>query len=131
MKSFQLYFLSVLRNNYANFTGRASLKQYWMFVLYLFVAFLLAALLDNLLGLTFSEVAPYGWIYSSLGLFTTIPQLGLLVRRLHDVGKSGWYYFIVCIPLVGAILLVVALAKKGDAEENKYGAAPIEEVAER
>ncbi|MBT3559904.1 MAG: DUF805 domain-containing protein [Flavobacteriaceae bacterium] len=53
-----------------------------------------------------------------------IPSLAVLVRRLHDVGKSGWFYFIVLIPLVGAIWLLVLFCTDGDQGENKWGPNP-------
>ena len=66
----------------------------------------------------------YGWIYVLTLLIHLIPSLGLVVRRLHDVGKSGWFFLISLIPLVGAIWLLVLFCTEGNSEENKYGPSP-------
>jgi uncharacterized membrane protein YhaH (DUF805 family) len=58
----------------------------------------------------------------SLAVF--LPSLGVLVRRLHDVGKSGWFFLIVLIPLIGAIWLLVLLFKDSEQGENKWGPSP-------
>lgn len=66
----------------------------------------------------------YGYLYMIGALVHFIPSLAVLVRRLHDVGKSGWFYFIVLIPLVGAIWLLVLFCTDGDQGENKWGPNP-------
>ena len=53
-----------------------------------------------------------------------IPNIAVLVRRLHDVNKSGWFYFVALIPLVGGIWLLVMLFTEGDQGENDYGSDP-------
>ena len=53
-----------------------------------------------------------------------LPSLSVVVRRLHDVGKSGWFYLIIFIPLVGFIWMLVLLVSDGNKGENKYGADP-------
>ena len=59
-----------------------------------------------------------------LGLALLLPGLGLSVRRLHDIGKSGWWLLIALIPLVGAIILLVWYCKESDFEPNEYGPVP-------
>ncbi|MGG7036757.1 MAG: DUF805 domain-containing protein, partial [Flavobacterium sp.] len=58
------------------------------------------------------------------GLLVFLPGLSVSVRRLHDVGKSGWFFFIVLIPIVGPIWLLILLFTAGDQGENKYGSDP-------
>ena len=53
-----------------------------------------------------------------------IPTLAVTVRRLHDTNKSGWYYFISLIPLIGGIILLVWLLSDGDRYANNYGDDP-------
>ena len=125
------WYLKVVRDNYATFKGRARRKEYWMFVLFNIIFLLVAAILDNILGTTFnissgySEVSmPYGWIYLIYGLAIIIPSIAVLVRRLHDVGKSGGWFFIVLIPLIGSIWLLVLLCTEGNSGENIYGPSP-------
>lgn len=118
------YFLNALQNHYADFNGRARRKEYWMFVLFQIIFAVIAGVLDNLLGLSFSEIIPYGWIYTLYGLAMFIPGLAIAVRRLHDVGKSGWYYLIILIPLVGSIWLLVLLCTDSEHGTNKWGDNP-------
>jgi uncharacterized membrane protein YhaH (DUF805 family) len=111
------WYLKVVKDNYANFKGRARRKEYWMFFLFNMIFVIVAAIIDYMLG-TFPLI--YG-IYL-LGLI--IPSLAVLVRRLHDVGKSGWWFFIALIPLIGTIWLLVLLCTDGNAGENSYGPSP-------
>ena len=57
-------------------------------------------------------------------LAVLVPGIAVGVRRLHDIGKSGWNLLIALVPFVGAIILIIWVAKEGDAEENSYGAVP-------
>ena len=82
------WYLLVLKK-YADFNGRARRKEYWMFVLFNIIFAVAAMVLDNLLGLNFDPI-PYGTIYMLYALATLIPSLAAAVRRLHDIGKSGW-----------------------------------------
>ncbi len=117
------WYKKVVFENYANFSGRARRSEYWYFILVNIITLIIAAVLDNVLGLTFGMV-PYGYIYVLVALAVFIPGLAVAVRRLHDVGKSGWFYFIVLIPLVGAIWLLVLFCTEGDRGENQYGPDP-------
>ncbi|MDI1318420.1 DUF805 domain-containing protein [Flavobacterium sp.] len=117
------WYKKVVFENYANFNGRARRSEYWYFALMNLILFIVAALLDNLLGFNFAPL-PYGYLYALLGLATFIPGLAVAVRRLHDVGKSGWFYFIVLIPIIGAIWLLVLFFTEGDQGENQYGSDP-------
>jgi len=116
------WYLEVLKN-YAVFNGRARRKEYWMFVLFNVIFAIAAMLVDNLLGLA-SDAIGYGPIYGLYALATLIPGLAVGVRRLHDIGKSGWMLLIVLIPLVGAIWLLVLLATVGQSGANEYGPDP-------
>jgi uncharacterized membrane protein YhaH (DUF805 family) len=91
----------------------------------------LAMFADNALGTTFqmdvmgqSIDIGYGWFYVIVGLLHFLPSLSVVVRRLHDVGKSGWFYLIILIPLIGIIWMLVLLVSNGNVGENKYGADP-------
>ena len=70
------------------------------------------------------EMIGYVLITTLVALAHIIPSFALTVRRLHDVGKSGWFIFIVFIPFIGAIWLLVLNCKNGEVGENKYGADP-------
>lgn len=64
-----------------------------------------------------------------VGLALLLPSLGLCVRRLHDIGKSGWWWLLALIPIVGAIILIVWFCKDSQPTENQYG--PIPNLVER
>ena len=116
------YYIKVLKQ-YVDFKGRARRKEYWMFFLFNMIFAIVAMVLDNVLGLA-SPTVGYGIIYGIYAVATLLPSLAVGVRRLHDVGKSGWMVLIALIPLIGSIWLIVLLAKNGDTGENKYGADP-------
>ena len=122
------WYLKVMKENFSNFSGRARRKEYWMFTLIYIFVIIIAMFLDGALGLGFDMgygvTAPYGWIYFIVALLHLIPTLGVLVRRLHDVGKSGWFMLISLVPIIGGIWLLVLLCTDGDSSENAYGPSP-------
>ena len=135
------YYVKVLME-YSVFHGRAIRKEYWYFALFHFLFVVIAMLLDKLLGTNFKydtngviTTSDYGWIYSMYVCAVFVPALSVLVRRLHDVGKSGWMMLIVFIPMIGAIWLLVLLCTKSNDYDNDWGPNPnpvpiVEEVAE-
>lgn len=105
---------SVILKNYCNFEGRATRAEFWWFFLFTFI-----------IGLICGVLGRVGTILSGIiGLGLLLPNLGLSVRRLHDINKSGWLLLLAFIPLVGAIILIVWWAKEGDPEPNQYGPVP-------
>jgi uncharacterized membrane protein YhaH (DUF805 family) len=124
------WYLKVVRDNYANFNGRARRKEFWMYVLFNTIFIISAMILDKTLGLTpvisITDEISYGPIYIIYGLAVFIPGLAVIVRRLHDVGKSGWMYLIGLIPLVGSIWILVLLVTDSKPGENKWGPNPKE-----
>ena len=78
--------------------------------------------LDNILGTAWA--IGYGPIYVGYGLAVLIPSLAVAIRRLHDVGKSGWYYLLVLLPIIGPIWLIVLFAKEGEQGDNRFGSNP-------
>lgn len=119
------WYLKVL-HQYVDFSGRARRKEYWMFFLVNFLFSLLAMAIDNLLGTTMylrGMELPYGFFYIVYGLFVLLPNLAVVVRRLHDTGKSGWYLLLSFIPIVGMILIIFLLMDS-EPETNKWGPNP-------
>jgi len=126
------WYLKVIKN-YAGFGGRARRKEYWMFALFNLIFIVVAGIVDNILGTTFkmdmggqSVNLHYGYFYILYALAVLIPGLAVAVRRLHDVGKSGWMLLISLIPIVGAIWLLVLVVTNSKPGENKYGPNPKE-----
>jgi uncharacterized membrane protein YhaH (DUF805 family) len=124
------WYLKVLKE-YANFEGRARRKEYWMFLLFNSIFFITAIIIDNILGITYGRDIFYGPFYTLYVLAVFIPGLAVSVRRLHDVGKSGWYYLIILIPLAGPIWFIVLVATDSNPGENEYGKSPKSENSER
>ena len=108
------------------------LKKYAVFNFFINVSFFLlfnviflivAAILDNVLGTTIEGVG-YGLIYILYALAVLLPGIAVSVRRLHDLGKSGWLLLIVLIPVIGGIWLLVLMCIEGNPGKNAYGANP-------
>ena len=118
------WYLKVIKN-YAGFSGRARRKEYWMFFLFNMLFLIAAMIIDNVLGTTVGRL-PYGLFYFLYALAVLLPGLAVAVRRLHDVGKSGWFMLIGLIPIVGAIWLLVLCCTEGNPGTNEYGANPKE-----
>ena len=113
--------------NYVNFSGRARRKEYWMFVLFNVIFAFVANLLDILLHTRINVgLASYGVIATIYSLAVFIPGLAVCVRRLHDVGKSGAWFFILLIPVVGWIWLLILYCTDSQAGDNQYGPYPKE-----
>jgi uncharacterized membrane protein YhaH (DUF805 family) len=115
------WYLMVLKN-YSNFRGRARRKEYWMFMLFNIIFYIAAIILDVAIG-------TYLLFYFLYALAVLIPGLAVSVRRLHDIGKSGWMLLISLIPLIGGIWLLVLTCTDSDLGENQYGPNPKEIVA--
>lgn len=118
------WYLQVLKK-YAEFGGRARRKEYWMFALFNVIFLIVAIILDNVLGTTIGDL-PYGVFYFLYALAVLLPGLAVGVRRLHDVGKSGWMMLIGLIPLIGAIWLLVLVCTDSQVGTNKWGENPKE-----
>jgi len=126
------WYIKVMRDNYINFKGRARRKEYWMFTLVYVIILLGCQAIDNMLGTVFMmDAGPmgeismgYGWAYTVCGLVHLLPGLSVVVRRLHDVGKSGWFYLIFLLPIIGVIWLLVLYCTEGQKQDNKWGPDP-------
>lgn len=97
--------------------------EYWMFTLFNTLFAILAMTIDNVFELNINGLW-YGFVYLLYLAFAFLPGLAVGVRRLHDIGKSGWMILISLIPIVGPIWLLVLMAQDSDAFENAYGPNP-------
>ncbi|HEY6951575.1 MAG TPA: DUF805 domain-containing protein, partial [Bacteroidota bacterium] len=111
------WYLKVVKENYANFKGRARRKEYWMFFLLNLIVVMALAVVDFVIG-------SFPVIYMLYLLAVLVPSIAVFVRRMHDVGKSGWWWLIGLIPVIGSIWLLVLLCTDGDAGQNAYGPSP-------
>ncbi|MEZ0129995.1 DUF805 domain-containing protein [Flavobacterium sp. LBUM151] len=131
------WYKKVVFENYANFNGRARRSEYWYFTLVQFLILISFVILGAIIGSFFDNALGglfVGYIVFALYSFATfLPTLAVVVRRLHDVGKSGWFYFIALVPFIGGIWLLVLICTEGDSGSNDYGSDPkssIEEINE-
>jgi uncharacterized membrane protein YhaH (DUF805 family) len=111
------WYLNVLKN-YVNFNGRARRKEYWMFTLITVIITIILSIVELILGF---EEAVITALYS---LAVMLPTLAVTIRRLHDTGRSGWWFLISLIPLIGAIVILVFTVQDSQVDENKYGPNP-------
>jgi len=116
------YYLDAFKK-YFDLTGRASKTEFWYFMLFNIMFSITAMLLDEILGME-TVAKRYGLIYLIYTAIVFTPGLAVVVRRLHDVGKSGLLVFIVIIPVIGLIWLLIVLAGDGYPGRNKYGENP-------
>ena len=117
------WYLDAFKNKYADFNGRARRTEYWMFMLFHILAiFILAFLAGAMTGLGWESM---GWILLVIYvLLSFIPALSITVRRLHDTGKSGWFYLLTFIPYVGGFILLVFTVQDSENTYNKWGPNP-------
>ena len=108
------YFLDAFRK-YADFTGRATREQYWMYILIYVVISVVLSIIDAALA-----TAVLSAIFSVVML---VPSISIATRRLHDTGRSGWWQLIGLIPLLGIIILIIFLVQDSHGE-NQYGPNP-------
>ncbi|GAA0355781.1 hypothetical protein GCM10009092_20060 [Bowmanella denitrificans] len=98
-------------SDYFTFSTRSRREEYWMVFLINFVVSLVLSLLGGIPGLIYS-------------LVIMIPSLAIMVRRLHDTGKSGWWALLMLIPLLGFLVLLLFLIQDSQPEENQWGPNP-------
>jgi uncharacterized membrane protein YhaH (DUF805 family) len=106
---------------YATFTGRASLGEYWWWVLFVGLSYMVLGLLVNLTDGGGTQLGFFG-VVALLGyLATIIPSIAVAVRRLHDVGRSGWWFLITFIPFIGSLILFIFLVTSTTPTAAQYG----------
>lgn len=124
--------ISTCFGKYISFSGRAQRSEFWWFVLFIIIGSVITGAFDSAMfetrsmmigGMTMSYNS--GWIGSVFSLVVFLPTWAVEVRRLHDIGKSGWWLLLGLIPLIGAIILLVWLIGKGTDGDNEYGPDPL------
>ena len=121
------WYLSVLKNKYAEFNGRARRTEYWMFTLFNILIMvgleIIAVIVDKVTG-SHALVGLIGFIFVLYWLAVLVPSIAVSVRRLHDTGKSGWFLLLALIPFIGAIILLVFMVLDSQPGANQFGANP-------
>lgn len=98
-KSFETYFVDVVKNHYTDFNGRATRTQFWMFNLYVFAVVFIVALIAGILHLKFLAMAAV--------LAVLVPSICMSIRRVRDLGVSGWCILLSFVPFIGGILVLI------------------------
>lgn len=123
---------------YAVFTGRSRRAEYWYFQLFNILVGIAIILVFAFLGGVLAGITGNGekaaeaiaqLAYSVFALGTFLPALGVLIRRLHDTNRSGWWVLIGLLPLIGGIVLIVFCVQDSDPGSNQYGPNPKEATA--
>ena len=110
---------------YATFAGRARRKEYWMFALVNFVICVALAIAGMaMLGKSQNSALILDAVLGIYLLLILLPSLAVTVRRLHDTGRSGWWFWIQLVPFVGPIVLFVFTVLDGTPGTNAYGPSP-------
>jgi len=119
------WFILALKK-YAVFTGRSRRKEFWMFALFSAIFAITAMIIDYVLGTTTKGEVSIGLFESVYNLAILIPSLAVTCRRLHDIGKSGWWILLVFAIIIGWIILIIWHCRDSQVGENKYGVNPKE-----
>ena len=125
MMSFGDSITNCLTNNYVGFSGRASRSEYWFWVLFTMIVSLVAVIMD---GFIFGSEFGTGTISSISSIAFLSPGLAVIVRRLHDVGRSGWW-ILSSILILPVLFLLYWLIIEGDSNPNEYGEVPTNTLA--
>ena len=116
----QIY-IKVLKQ-YGDFKTRSTIKEFWLFNLFSVLLSLLLTIIDS--SVDFKFAGNIGVLTALYSIFIFIPSLSVSVRRLHDVGKSGWTILYVLIPVIGVIWLLALFSRDTMPEKNKWGGNP-------
>ena len=124
------YYLNIITKQFSDFKGRARRKEYWMYSLFQGVIGFSLYLISFIFFTNILNYSNEKGLYSSLLLFVIflmlhfIPNIAITVRRLHDTGKSGWWYLLSLIPYIGPFILFILLVLDSSEEENQWGVNP-------
>ena len=109
---------------YADFSGRSRRKEYWMFVLGIFIAVIVLSIIEKILGLSGMIADAYGPLTALFFLAIIVPGIAVQVRRFHDQDKSGWFVLIGLIPFLGGLIVLVFMCLEGTRGANRFGPDP-------
>ncbi len=122
MNEFIDNFKSILQTKYALFTGRARRKEFWQFHVMVFAISIVLMIVDDILG-TKTANGMIGILGGVFSLAILLPNIGVLIRRLHDTDRSGWWALLFLIPIANIVLLVFMFIQ-GTVGSNRFGPDP-------
>ena len=118
------WYIEVLKK-YAVFSGRARRTEFWMFFLFSAIISIFLAVIDEFMGWKVEMSGDnLGFLSTLYYIAVIIPYFAVIIRRLHDTERSGWWFLIAFIPIVGVIILLVFLILDGTKGENRFGPDP-------
>lgn len=117
------WFLKVL-SQYADFSGRARRAEYWYFALVCVLIAIPLLVLDFTFDL-YSRAAGLGVLSGVFMFAMLLPSIAVGVRRLHDTGRSGWWWLINFVPFIGPLVILVFCIERGQPFVNRFGADPL------
>lgn len=139
MNIFKEYFLDVVTKKHFQFSGRATRSEFWYFVLFSMILSFTIAFIGQMLGILYmvpfdmpsvSETGeitnivqniPINILQMVFGLLMLFPSFAVGIRRLHDIGKSGWWHLIIFIPFIGILVLLAFFVMGSQEGDNYYG----------
>ena len=118
------WYIDVLKK-YTVFSGRARRKEFWMFFLFSAIISIFLVVIDEFMGWQFEMGGDIlGFLSTLYYVAVIVPYLAVIIRRLHDTERTGWWILIAFIPIVGVLVLLVFLILQGTRGENRYGPDP-------
>lgn len=122
------YLIDPLRRHYFDFKGRATPKQFWLFIIFVILLGFIAGMIDATITYGFTGALVYGIGYTDplittpFTLLLLLPTLAITARRLHDASRTGWWLIMLLIPMPGWFVLLLLLSLPS-AANNQYGSA--------
>lgn len=127
------YFKMAVTEKYAQFHGRSTRSEYWYFALTYFLIILVVGMIAGFTAFIAVDsggpsllVWIFGGLFVLIMLALIIPSISVSIRRLHDSGKSGWWYMVNFVPYVGGLIFIVLMCLDSEPGTNQYGPNPFE-----
>lgn len=117
------WYFTVL-SKYASFAGRARRTEYWMFALVNFIICIVLAIVAAVMGSGSKSALMIDLVVLGYCLLILLPSIAVTVRRLHDTGRSGWWFWIQLVPIVGGIILFIFTVLDSTPGNNEFGPSP-------
>jgi len=106
-----------------DFEGRARRREYWFFTLFFLLGNLILQFIDIAVGMYDLDLG-FGLLSGLHMLVHVLPNIAVSVRRLHDTDRSGWWYFLFVVPIIGWVWYFVLMVLNGQSQENRFGRDP-------
>ncbi len=119
-----MYWFIKAMKQYADFKGRAQRAEYWYFSLFYILIYIAALFIDELLGTKSRHKDGTGLFVFLTVLALLVPALAVSARRMHDIGKSGWWLLISLIPIIGSLMFLAFAVRDSEPGTNRFGASP-------